>query len=379
MLKNKLILNHWIVIFCFSMVLSSCEALFLKPKPIAKEDRWSKYDPSSISVEKEVEVRWNEYMIPYIFAQNERDLARVLGYTHMFLRYGQFSVLRMVSQGRVSEMAGVFGKKIDRALRTLQIDKAVPQIIERMPKESLDWSKAYLEGLNQFIIQQKKEKPIEMRVLNIPIEIWSLEELVTCWKMVSLDINWGKFADFLSLQKIKGWEVYWSDLLKLEEMSFSGRLSQNSMEGFALFGFNKTGSNSVVVSKSKSKTDASLIANDPHLGTVLPNVWLLQGLHSPTMKSVGMMLPALPFIVVGRNPNIAWGGTNMLGLSSYLKDAESLEIVSETEEKISVRNWFNSKVKIRTTSFGPIVSDTSLFKSQRKLSFFGRATDTATS
>ena len=82
----------------------------------------------------------------------------------------------------------------------------------------------------------------------------------------------------------------------------------------------KAGSNSLAVSASRSKTGGALIASDPHLGISLPNLWLLAGYKSPSYHVVGMMIPGIPFVAVGRNPRIAWGGTNLRAASSDLFD-----------------------------------------------------------
>ena len=61
-----------------------------------------------------------------------------------------------------------------------------------------------------------------------------------------------------------------------------------------------------------------LIASDPHLSIVLPNACLLAAFRSPSYHAAGLLIPGLPFIALGRNPWIAWGGTNLHAASSDL-------------------------------------------------------------
>jgi penicillin amidase len=126
----------------------------------------------------------------------------------------------------------------------------------------------------------------------------------------------------------------------------------------------KSGSNCFVVSDKKSKTGGALIAADPHVGLMLPNFWVLVGFRSPTFHAVGITLPGMPMILIGRNSDIAWGGTNMLSLSSSLYDISSFssEDFRKRKESIGVRWWVDRSVQIRETRLGPVISDASLFK-----------------
>ena len=47
----------------------------------------------------------------------------------------------------------------------------------------------------------------------------------------------------------------------------------------------KSGSNSIVVSARRSATGHALMANDPHLGLVQPNFWLLLGYRPRLARS----------------------------------------------------------------------------------------------
>ena len=73
----------------------------------------------------------------------------------------------------------------------------------------------------------------------------------------------------------------------------------------------RAGSNTVVVGSKKSQTGAPIIASDPHLGFVIPNLWVLAGIKSPSLHVVGAMPVGIPIFAFGRNNDLAWGGTNM--------------------------------------------------------------------
>lgn len=102
-----------------------------------------------------------------------------------------------------------------------------------------------------------------------------------------------------------------------------------------------------------------MMANDPHLGISLPNLWVLAGVKSPSYNVVGLMVPGVPFVAVGRNETIAWGGTNMRSAGSDLLDVRSLpaDQITTRTETVRTRWWFDSEIKVRETPYGPIISD----------------------
>ena len=102
-----------------------------------------------------------------------------------------------------------------------------------------------------------------------------------------------------------------------------------------------------------------MLASDPHLGLSLPNLWILVGMRSPSFHLVGMMVPGLPIIGLGRNPDVAWGGTNLRAASSDLFDVSRLppEAFAESEVIIRRRLWFGAKRRVRMTPQGPVVTD----------------------
>jgi penicillin amidase len=126
-----------------------------------------------------------------------------------------------------------------------------------------------------------------------------------------------------------------------------------------LAGLSRSGSNSLAIAPGRTRTGAAILANDPHLGINLPNTWLLAGVKSPSYHAVGLMVPGLPLFAIGRNPWIAWGGTNMRASASDPVDVSALP---EKEKKarteiIRVRWWPDREVTLRDTRFGPIISD----------------------
>lgn len=72
-----------------------------------------------------------------------------------------------------------------------------------------------------------------------------------------------------------------------------------------------------------------------------------------------MMVPGLPVFAIGRNADIAWGGTNMRSAASDLVDLSAVppSSFSERRETIRVRGWLDREVVVRETPWGPVISD----------------------
>ena len=70
------------------------------------------------------------------------------------------------------------------------------------------------------------------------------------------------------------------------------------------------GSNAWVLSGEHTESGKPLLANDPHLRLEIPSVWYLAHVSTPEFEVVGATLPGLPFPLLGRSRNLAWGFTN---------------------------------------------------------------------
>lgn len=329
------------------------------------EERWNAFPRQGLPLEYPVQVRWNEYMVPYIRAESDEDLAFTLGLVHTHLRWGQLETLRYVSQGRLAEVVGPLAAKIDHGLRVLDFSKAAPEIIAGLRPATRRWLERFVEGINWYQ-EHATETPVDLRALDVDRIPWTLQDLVGVWRLTGTDVNWLYFVELLRLRDQPGFDAVWRDLNRINADSLPSfpESWQADLANSLTVGASKSGSNSLVVSAARSQSGAPLMANDPHLGLALPNLWLLVGYSSPSYQVVGFMLPGVPFMAVGRNPRVAWGGTNMRSLSSYLFDLEEAEVQASQvrRERIKVRWWFDKEITVRDSQYGPIITDIPQFK-----------------
>lgn len=313
------------------------------------------HDPTlptkNLPLDQKVTIYLNAYQVPFIVAQTDHDLAFTLGLIHAHYRLPQIELSRLISQGEISTILGKPANKIDHTLKILQFGKAVDQIIQNYPKETLEWLQAYLDGLNHYI-SHTKDLPWDLKLLNIQPKPWTMKDLVTMFRMASSDVNWGYLFIFLMQSKNKEWKDIWNLYIKHSQGSIPSGLKD-------MLGMQESGSNSLVIGKQKTKTGAGMIASDPHVNVFLPNLWFLCGYQSPTHHAVGLTIPGVPIITLGRNPQIAWGATNMYSVSSFLFELEPKDLtnLTVTDATLSSRFSKDKKIQIRNSMYGPIITD----------------------
>ena len=346
-----------------ALVVSSCALLAPLPKQKDVAERLAAFPTRGLPLEGRVMIHWSERQIPFIEADNDGDAAFALGLVHAHLRLGQMATMRMIARGRVSEMIGPLGVDIDHGLRTLSYARAAAEIEQGMDEATRRWVQRFVDGINHYQ-DTSSELPHDFGVLGLEPEPWTLEDVFVMGRLAGTDVNWLVWADLLPLRARAGWDELWGRLMT------DGTVSLSSFEGDEklaqakrwLGGLSKSGSNSLAVAGHRTDTGGALMANDPHLGILVPNVWLIAGVHSPSYHAVGLMAPGLPIFAIGRNPYIAWGGTNMRAASSDLYDVSEVPTseIEERSESIGVRWWFDSDVTVRETRWGPIVTDAPL-------------------
>ncbi len=332
------------------------------PSKSTLADRLAKFPTTGLPLSEPVSIYWNDHQIPFIEAKTDRDAAFALGLVHAHLRLGQMDLMRRVSQGRLAEIAGPLAVGIDHALRLIDLGKASRTVLAAMPSDKRAWLDAFVAGLNH---HQSTVRPLphEYRALGLKLRPWRPEELITIGRLGSIDVTWMIWFRLLGLRDTPNWAALWRRAINAGTASAPsfGAGASAELEAFEdlLSGAAKIGSNSFAVGASRSGTGSALIASDPHLGISLPNLWLIAGLKSPSYHFVGLMIPGLPFVAVGRNQDIAWGGTNLRAASSDLFDISTLSQgdISSRDETIAVRGWFNRKVKLSDSPHGPVISD----------------------
>lgn len=329
----------------------------LRGRKRSLRERLADFPTGDLPLGGSVTVRFDDRQIPFVEGDSDVDVACALGMVHAHLRLGQMEITRRLSRGRLAELLGPPAADLDHSLRSLGLGLAVPAIQASLPPDTLAWVEAYAKGVSHYQARMP-HRPLEFILLRIPKVDWTVEDVLMVSRLAGADVNWVLWLDILGLRRAHAWRVVWGKILDLGFAS-PASFTPEGWDAYLprLLGkVIRSGSNSFAVAAGPGK---AWLASDPHLSVIFPNVWMLAGFRSPSYHVVGLMLPGLPFVALGRNPEIAWGATNMYAASSDLVDVGSLkeETFTERRETIRVRGWFPREIKLRFTEYGPVISD----------------------
>lgn len=343
-------------------LLSGCALLTPLPDTATLEERLKAFPTRDLPLTAPVAIYWNEHHVPYVEAATDRDLAFALGLVHAHLRLAQMTMLRRIAQGRLAESVGPIAVDIDHSLRILNFGRGTAKFEAELPAETRAFVEDFVRGINYYQGKLKDDDlPHEFAVLALRREPWTVRDVLAIGRLAGTDINWLGYFSLLKLRARPDWPELYARILRAggNSMASFTAADQAGLLTQLLAGAARTGSNALVVAGARSESGAALIANDPHLGIQMPNLWLIAGLKSPSYNNVGFMIPGVPIMALGRNPDIAWGGTNMRAASSDLYDVSKLppSAITARQERIKVRWWFDRTVTVRESPLGPVISD----------------------
>ncbi len=328
----------------------------------ALADRLGDLPDDRLPVSRPVTVWWDGHQIPFIEAATDADAAVALGVVHAHLRLAQMEVMRRLAHGRLAEMLGPAALPLDHGLALLDFPRAVPAVLAAMPTWTRDWVEAFAAGLSHVALHAPRSP--ELAMLGVARRPWTAADVLAVGRLASADVNWIILFNMLKLRARADWPELWVELVAHAR---TGPIPLD--DGLPLLGrvataVTRSGSNAVAVAGHRSASGGALMAADPHLSLTLPNLWLVAGLRCPSLHVVGLMIPGLPFVAVGRNRVAAWSGTSLQADSSDLFDANGLP-VSERRRAAPVRWGRGQEHRLRDTPLGPVISDCPLVEGGR--------------
>ena len=335
------------------------------------------------NIEKETSVYFDDYGIPHIYAENEFDAITTLGYVHAQDRLWQMELIRRIAPGRLSEIFGEDMLKNDRFFVSLGIDEVSKKSIKRLDKNGDNYklALAYLNGINQFI--ENGPTPIEFTLIGVEKEQYQLHDIYNIMGYMSFSFAMAQKTDpLLSVLKEKlgvdylnelGLEISTTttliknskqELESLEQLvsSVNSVMNSNPIPPFI-------GSNSWVVSASKTTTGNVLFANDPHIGFAQPSVWYEAHISTPNYELYGYHIAGVPFPLLGHNRNYAYGLTmfenddidfykeeNHPSDNNKYKTPTGYESYKIATKTIKVKDAEDVTITVRSSRHGPIMN-----------------------
>ncbi len=302
-------------------------------------------------LKSDVEIIRDEHAIPHVYAENEEDLYRAVGFAMAQDRLWQMDLLRRVTQGRLSEILGKDQVETDLMMRALRIQEKSQKILDNSDPKVVAALEAFSDGVNQYIA--KFPLAPEFKVLGYQPEWWKPVHSINLIGCMSWDLSMGWGTEYflhqlrtevpdsmiaemmpdLERQKTTVFPEFGANKLSSESILLSA--SQNLKDlGIEIF----NGSNNWAVAGKKSTTGMPLMANDMHLGLFAPGIWYqMHQVVDGKVNVTGVAVPGQPFIIAGHNDRIAWGMTNVM--------VDDLDFYAEKLNEDSTKYWFDGAWK----------------------------------
>jgi len=335
---------------------------------------------------KEANVYFDTFGIPHIYAQNELDAMRALGYVHAQDRLWQMELLRRVGKGGLSEVFGADLVATDKMFLSLGIDEATERTVSNLDvnKPMVLMADAYLDGINQFI--EEGPTPIEFYLTGLDKTPFDIKDIYNSVGYMAFSFAMAHRTDPL-LTNIKNQlgNEYLKDLaidvntntelIRNTSMTAADSIA-TTITAMAIKALEKLplpqfeGSNSWVIAPDKTKNGKVIFANDPHIGFAQPSVWYEAHVVTPTYEKYGYHLAGVPFPLLAHDRNLAYGMTMFENddIDFYYEKINpdddskystkngwgSLETVSKT---IKVKDGEDVVFNSKKTHHGPIVNE----------------------
>ncbi|MER3319125.1 MAG: penicillin acylase family protein [Allomuricauda sp.] len=337
-------------------------------------------------ISNEITTYFDIYGIPHIYADNEPDAMRALGYVHAQDRLWQMELLRRVAKGRLSEVFGQDMVKTDKFFLSLGIDDHTKSTISNLDKQSetIVLAQAYLDGINEFI--KSGPTPIEFYLTGLEKEPFTIEDVYNAVGYMAFSFAMAHKTDpLLTSMRNKLGEEYMDDLAISSDTSTVWIKNYQGVKTDTL-GTNITasvtkaldklpipqfeGSNSWVIAPQKTKNGKVIFANDPHIGFAQPSVWYEAHVSTPTYEKYGYHLAGVPFPLLGHDRKLAYGLTmfenddidfyyeesNPSDSTKY-KTAEGWKDYEFVNKTIKVKDGDDVAFTYKKTHHGPVLNN----------------------
>lgn len=279
-----------------------------------------------------VTIELDAHAIPRIRAATIEDAYRAQGFMHAQERFFQMDLSRRSVAGELAELVGPAALPLDRERRVFQFRKRARALEASLPARHRAWLAAYTEGVNAGLADLGARPP-EYWLLRVKPRPWTVEDsllvVYAFYTMLSSNEVYERpqavmeaalapdVYAFLTPSTARfdrpllaaandptgGYRPQPIPTTPVSDVSPAGRrpVVMSPPAGGA--------SNQWAVGGARGTGGAAIVANDPHLGLRLPNVFHRAELHFAGRAVRGLGIPGVPGIVIGATDDLAWGLT----------------------------------------------------------------------
>lgn len=342
----------------------------------------------SSSIKSDIEVVWDMWGVPHVFADSDEDAMFGWGYASAKARLIQMELSRRIIQGRLAELIEDVSKDnknessvtSDLYMRTVGFYRHAQEIVPNLSEEERRFLQAYADGVNRYIVENPSHfQEIIPDLIHQP-EPWKPEDCIACW------IHLANFFTRDGLNEAKPLNEPTSvnpvdDAAAVVEREDVNEEWVNKVLDFAKeYGYevahsesdstlNPNFSHAWVVGGSHTSTGSAVLVSDPQTQVTLPNLFFEFHIKGATFDTRGVGAAGSPIILIGWNRDVAWGVTALGGdqadlfklsidrghVNQYLWN-ETWEEMNVWDESIEVKNQDPVPITIKETLLGPVVT-----------------------
>ncbi|MES2936868.1 MAG: penicillin acylase family protein [Pseudomonadota bacterium] len=340
-----------------------------------------------------VEVRRDALGVPAISGATRDDVAYATGFVHAQDRFFQMDLLRRRAAGELAGLIGEPTADIDSRIRLHRFRARAQTALAALPPADRTLLQRYADGVNAGL-KGLGAAPFEYALLRSdPVPWQPADTLLVVWTMY-LDLQ-----GYMPVRELtRGWL---KELIAPEALAFL--LPETSAYDAAFDGPSPAapaaaipaqgpdwiakplptkaavledapvrGSNGWAIAGPHTRGGGAIVANDMHLGLMLPNIWYRAQLRFPgedgrPRSITGVTLPGAPLVIIGSNGELAWGFTNACadvldlvrierepGAGKRFKVAGEVREATEYRETIAVRGGDPKTISVLQIGEAPI-------------------------
>jgi len=334
-------------------------------------------------INQQTTVYFDNYGVPHIYANNQKDAMTTLGYVHAQDRLWQMELMRRIAPGRLAEIFGTPALKTDKFFVGIGIDENSAIAVAQLDKNSQTFilTNAYLDGINQYLEEGKT--PVEFTLLGIKKEKFTLKDVYNIFGFMSFSFAMAQKTDPLltdirdrfGMKYLKDFNITGS-LGTKQLKSFKGKYKAYSEISKSVATLLETspvpafiGSNSWVIGGAKTKSGKVILANDPHIMYSQPGTWYEAHIVCPEYEMYGYYIAGTPFPLLGHNRDYAYGLTmfenddvdffqeeeNPKNIKQYITPV-GFKNYTFNQKTIKVKDSTGVKIIVKTSQHGPIIT-----------------------
>lgn len=341
----------------------------------------------------EVEIHWDTFGVPHIYASDKNDLYKAIGYVHAQDRLWQMTLSQLAAEGRFAEFLGKELLPIDQLQRTIGFWRVAKRIEEKLPDSTKAFLESYANGVNAYVENNPKSLPIQFALAEMEPIPWTVTHTIALSRLMAWDLNipWKAEISY-SLARERFSREQYLQLFPNEKLyaeapganALSGKYAdallpllkkQQALDKLLNKQGSLKGSNAWAVNGSKTDTGFPLLAGDPHLGLNMPGKWYEIHLNLNGKNLSGATLAGAPAVILGQNDSLAWSLTNIMlddtdffeeavnpqNAKQYVLDTLAGETLYEEftiqREVIKIKNDDDTTFTRRLSKHGPVISD----------------------